>query len=211
MRPAPGRRQLSRDFITRHQRLRIIDALAAETAEKGYRSVTVADIVRRARIARNTFYENFRSKQDCFLATLDYALEEAMRRIVDAASEVESWQGRVRAGLGAFLGYVAEEPALARTCLVDSLSAGPESLARYEDGLQAFLPLFRLGRKVSPRGDELPATLEEAVAGGIFWVVYERIVRGEAERVEELVPDLVEFALTPYVGAEAARRLSSAD
>lgn len=211
MRPAPGRRQLSRDFITRHQRLRIIDALAAETAEKGYRSVTVADIVRRARIARNTFYENFGSKQDCFLATLDYALEEAMRRIVDAASEVESWQGRVRAGLGAFLGYVAEEPALARTCLVDSLSAGPESLARYEDGLQAFLPLFRLGRKVSPRGDELPATLEEAVAGGIFWVVYERIVRGEAERVEELVPDLVEFALTPYVGAEAARRLSSAD
>jgi len=211
MRPAPGRQQLSREFIARHQRARIINALAAETAEKGYRAVTVADIVRRAGIARNTFYDNFSSKQDCFLAALDYALEEALRRIVDAATEVDSWQNRVRAGLAAFLGYVASDPPLARTCIVESLSAGPESLARYEESLQAFLPLLRIGRKVSPHGDELPATLEEAIAGGIFWIIYQRIIQNETEQIEELLPELVEFALTPYIGAEAAKRFSTAD
>ena len=206
MRPPPGRQQLSREFIARHQRARIIAALAEETVSRGYRAVTVADIVSRAGIARNTFYENFTSKEDCFLAAQDYAVEEALRRVVEAASAVESWPDRVDAGLAAFLGYVAEEPALARTCIVEALSAGPDSLARYEQSLQAFGPLFRIGRKVSPHGEELPATLEETVIGGIFWVIYQRIIQGDTERIEELRPDLVEFALTPYIGADAAKR-----
>jgi len=206
MRPPPGRQQLSREFITQHQRARIIAALAEETVARGYRAVTVADIVRRAGIARNTFYENFSSKQDCFLATQDYAVQEALRRVVEAATTVESWQERVDAGLAAFLAYVASDPALARTCIVEALSAGPASLARYEESLQSFIPLFRIGRKVSKRGEELPETLEETIVGGIFWVIYQRIIRGETERIERLLPELVEFALTPYIGAEAAKR-----
>lgn len=209
MRPPPGRQQLSREFITQHQRARIIAALAEETVARGYRAVTVADIVRRAGIARNTFYENFSSKQDCFLATQDYAVQEALRRVVEAATKVESWQERVDAGLAAFLGYVASDPALARTCIVESLSAGPASLARYEESLQSFIPLFRIGRKVSKRGEELPETLEETIIGGIFWVIYQRIIRGETEQIEQLLPQLVEFALTPYIGAEAAKRASA--
>ena len=78
MRPPPGRQRLSREFIARHQRARIVAALAEETMDKGYRAVTVADIVRRAGIARNTFYDNFSSKEDCFLATQDFAVEETL-------------------------------------------------------------------------------------------------------------------------------------
>jgi AcrR family transcriptional regulator len=209
MRPPPGRQQLSREFITQHQKARIVAALAEETAVRGYRKVTVADIVRRAGIARNTFYDNFTSKEDCFLAAQDFAVEEALRRVVEAAGEVESWQGRVDAGLAAFLGYVASDPALARTCVVEALSAGPAALARYEESLQSFIPLFKIGRKMSPHGEELPATLEETIIGGIFWIVYQRIILGQTERIEELLPELVEFALTPYIGADAARRASS--
>jgi len=209
MRPPPGRQQLPREFIARHQRQRIINALAEEAAEKGYRAVTVADIVRRAGIARNTFYENFPSKEGCFLAAQEYAVEEALRRVVEAAGGVDSWQERVRAGLGSFLASVATEPALARACFVEALSAGPAAVERYEASLQAFVPLFRIGRKVSPQGGELPATLEETIVGGIFWILYQRIVAGETERIEELLPELIEFALTPYVGAEAARRTAS--
>lgn len=209
MRPPPGRQQLSREFITQHQRARIIAALAEETVARGYRAVTVADIVRRAGIARNTFYENFSSKQDCFLATQDYAVEEALRRVIDAATKVESWQERVDAGLAAFLGYVASDPALARTCIVEALSAGPASLVRYEESLQSFIPLFRIGRKVSKHGEELPETVEETVLGGIFWVIYQRIIRGETERIEQLRPELLAFALTPYIGSEAAHRAAS--
>jgi AcrR family transcriptional regulator len=205
MRPPPGRQRLSREFIAQHQRARIIAALARETALKGYRAVTVADIVRRAGIARNTFYENFSSKENCFLAAQEFATEEALRRITEAADGVESWPERVDAGLAAFLAYVAEEPDLARTCIVEALSAGPAAVERYERSLQAFVPLYRIGRKVSPRGEELPETFEEALAGGVFWIVYHRITAGEAERIEDLRPQLLEFVLTPYLGAEPAR------
>jgi AcrR family transcriptional regulator len=208
-RAAPGRHTLSREFIAQHQRARIISALAEETAEQGYRAVTVADIVRRAGIARNTFYDNFSSKEDCFLATQDFAVEEALRRVVEAAAKVDSWQARVDAGLAAFLNYVASEPALARTCIVEALSAGPAALARYEESLQSFIPLFRIGRKVSPHGPDLPQTLEETIIGGVFWIIYQRIIGGETEQIEQLLPELVEFALTPYIGAEAARRATA--
>jgi AcrR family transcriptional regulator len=205
MRPSPGRQQLSREFIAQHQRARIIAALAKQTARKGYRAVTVADVVRQAGIARNTFYENFSSKEDCFLAAQEYATGEALRRITEAADGIESWPERVDAGLGAFLAYIAEEPDLARTCVVEALSAGPAAVERYERSLQAFVPLYRVGRKVSARGGELPETFEEALAGGIFWIVYHRLAAGEAERIEDLRPQLLEFVLTPYLGAEAAR------
>jgi hypothetical protein len=133
---------------------------------------------------------------------------EALRRVVDAATPVESWPARVDAGLSAFLHYVAGEPALARTCIVEALSAGPASLARYEESLQSFIPLFRIGRKVSPHGEDLPETLEETIVGGIFWIIYQRIIRGETEQIERLRPELLEFALAPYHGAEAAKQAS---
>jgi AcrR family transcriptional regulator len=208
-RPAPGRHQLSREFIAQHQQARIVAALAEEIGIKGYRAVTVADIVRRAGIARNTFYDNFASKEDCFLAAQDFALEEALRRVVEAADEVETWPARVDAGLAALLEYIAGEPALARACIVEALSAGPAAVARYEESLQAFVPLFRVGRKISPHGRQLPDTLEETIIGGVFWILYQRIILGEAERIERLRPELVEFALTPYIGADAAKKATS--
>lgn len=206
----PGRHELPREFVAQHQRTRIIEALAAEIEERGYRAVTVADIVRRAGIARNTFYENFSSKEDCFLAASEYAVAEALRRVLEAAEGVEEWPLQVKAGLSAFLGYVVAEPALARTCIVEALSAGPAAVERYERSIQAFVPFFRLGRDAAPGGAELPRTLEETIVGGIFWILYQRIVMGQMEGTEELLPELVEFALTPYLGPEEAKRAAAA-
>lgn len=208
-RPLPGRQQLSREFIARHQRVRIIAALARESSEQGYQQVTVADIVSRAGIARNTFYENFRSKEDCFLATQEYAMTAALERVVGAAGELDNWADRVRVGLTAFLEYVTEEPALARTCMVEALSAGPAAVEHYEKSQQAFVSLFKLGRAVSPRGGQLPETLEEAIIGGVFWIVYQRLAVGEVTAIPALLPELIEFALTPYLGAEAARGVAT--
>ena len=63
-----------------------------------------------------------------------------------------------------------------------------------------------MGRKSSPHGEQLPETLEETIIGGIFWIIYQRIIMGQTEQIEELLPELVEFSLTPYLGAEVAKR-----
>ena len=207
-RPLPGRHALARDFIVRHQRTRIVNALALEVSERGYRAVTVADVVKRAGIARNTFYENFASKEECFLAAQQYAMASALEQVVTAAGEIDDWPRRVEAGLAAFLAYITREPALARTCMVEALAAGSAAIQSYEESMQSFVSLFRVGRDVSPFGGELPESLEEALIGGVFWILHQRLLLAETEQIEELLPELVEFTLTPYLGAEAARELA---
>jgi AcrR family transcriptional regulator len=206
-RPLPGQEPLSRKFIVEHQRVRIISALVQETSEKGFKATTIADIVKRAGVSRKTFYENFNSKENCFLAAQEHAMLTALNRVVEAAGTDQSWPRRVRSGLAAFLEYVAEEPALAKTCMVEALAVSPSSMGYYEESQQAFVSLFRLGRDVSIQGKELPETLEEAIVGGVFWIVYQRLVTAEAETITELLPELVEFVLTPYLGPEVARDL----
>lgn len=209
-RPPPGQHPLSRDFIVRHQRARIIDSLAQEALAKGYRAVTVAGVVKRAGVARNTFYENFSSKEECFLAAQEYAMSTALEQVVTAVGEIDDWPRRVEAGLAAFLAYIAREPALARTCMVEALAAGPAAMRSYEKSLQSFISLLRIGRDVSPYGGELPETTEEALIGGVFWILYQRLLLTETrQKIENLLPELVEFTLTPYLGAEAARELAA--
>lgn len=207
-RPLPGSEPLSRDFIARHQQIRIIAALAAEASERGYHAVTIADVVKRAGIARNTFYENFSSKEECFLAAQRLATTKALERIVAAAGEFDEWPRQVRAGLAAFLEYVTEEPALARTCMVEALAAGPASIRYHEESLQVFVSLFQLGRDVSQHARELPETMEQAIVGGVFWIAYQRLALRQVNDLEDLLPEILEFALTPYLGAETARALS---
>lgn len=206
----PGRQLISREFVLHHQRTRIVQALAEEVVDKGYRDVTVAGIVKRAGVARNTFYDSFANKEECFLAASDLAGEEAMRRISEVVRAAPpTWPERVRAGLGAFLSFAASESDLARVFVVESLSAGPAAAERYERTVRAVVPFFRIGRRDIGHGDALPATLEETIVGGIFWVVYQRIVTGRADELEELLEEVVEFALTPYLGVGAARRIAA--
>src|SRR4029077_10992889 len=118
-----------------------------------------------------------------------------------------SWARRVRDGIGAFLAFATAEPALARIFVLEAPAAGAAAAELYERTVRAVLPMFRLGRRRS-RAEQLPETLEETVVGGIVWIVYQRLALGRAEGLEGLLGELVEFALTPYLGAEAARRVA---
>lgn len=138
-------------------------------------------------------------------------MSTALERVVAAAGEIDDWPRRICAGLTAFLSYVGEEPALARTCMVEALSAGAASARYYEESQQAFVSLFQLGRDVSPHGGELPETLEEALIGGVFWIIYQRLSGPEPATVGELLPELAEFILTPYLGADEAKEIAAGD
>lgn len=209
-RPLPGKERLPREFIARHQRARIIAALAQEVSAKGYRAVTVASIVKRAKVARKTFYENFGSKEECILAAQEEGMATALERVVAAAGIHEDWPQQVRAGLTAFLDFVADEPALARTCMVETLSAGPAAVKYHEESHHAFVSLLRLGRSVTSQAAALPEAMEEAIVGGIFWIVYQRLASSGKEEIRTMLPELVEFTLVPYLGAEAAREIAVA-
>jgi len=198
--PAPSvRPSLPREFIAQHKQRRIMDAIAELTAEQGYEATKISDIVKRAGVARKTLYDNFEGKEEVFLAAFDTARDEAMRRVEEGgASTEDDWQMRVEGGLAAFLGWVAENPALARMCMIEALSATPEATRRYEDALEAFV---KLTSEALPSDERLPETIAETLVGGVAWIVYQQIRRGDAAHAEDLLPELNEFMTAPYLAS----------
>jgi AcrR family transcriptional regulator len=193
---------LPREFIALHKQRRIMDALAELSAEQGYEATKISDIVKRAGVARKTLYDNFEGKEEVFLAAFDGARDEILRRVEEGSADLDAdWQERIEGGLAAFLGYVAEQPTLARLCMIEALSATPATTKRYEDALETFVELTKRGL---PRDERLPETIAETLVGGVAWIVYQQIRRGDAERAEDLLPELTEFMVAPYLGVGMA-------
>lgn len=206
-RQPPGPQPVSRDAVAADQRRRILEATADLVAERGYRATTIEMIVRRAKVGYAAFYKSYADKQECFLALFDAALEHTAREVEDAYErEAGPWPDRVGAALGAFFAEIAAHPNVARACMVEALTAGPLAVARHEAALKRFAPLLRPGRELNPRQAELPETLEDTLAGGVLWVVNQRLVAGRAEELRGLLPETLEFLLRPYVGEEVAAR-----
>lgn len=201
------RPELPREFVAGHKRRRMMDAIAELTAEQGYEATKIADIVRRAAVARKTLYDNFDGKEDLFLSAVDATLGE-MRVVVEEACErTDSPEDQVVAGLEALLEFIAEHPAATRMCMVESISATRSSARLYDAGMRDFVELLR---NSGLDNSDLPGTIEESLVGGVAWILQQQIRRDEAERVGELLPELSQFVLSPYLGVgkprETARR-----
>jgi AcrR family transcriptional regulator len=192
----PTRPELPREFIAVHKRRRIMDAVAELTAEQGYEATKIADIVRRAGVARKTLYDNFDGKEEVFLATLDRIVTELLAELESACENAEGgWPEQLDAALRAFLGFVAEKPAMARVLMVEALSAVPAASRCRDEAMQRIVGIVR---DAAPRDPELPDTIEETLVGGASWIVYQLIRRGESARSLDLLPELSEFMLAPY-------------
>ena len=209
-----GRHGLPREFVARNQRERLIAGVAEAVAEHGYAGTTIAHIASHAAVSRRTFYEHFASKDECFAAAFETVMEELRGRIARGFEEAgpDDWPGAIRAGIAAMLRFLAAEPALARLCMVESLVAGPVVVERYDDAIQGFIPYFRAGREGLPREtlENLAPTTEDALAGGMASLISRRIMAGREGELEDLLPALVEFVLTPYLGTVEAARAARA-
>jgi len=207
--PLPaGRHGYSREQVAHNQRERLIAGLAAAVAEHGYAAVTITHVTKQARVSRRVFYANFAGKEECFLAAFEVVAGHVRELAAEAADGIEDWPRRAVAAARAVLTFLAAEPDLARLCLVEAQSAGPAVAARFHEAVHEAVPYLELGRAVRERDRPLPATTEESALGAVVLMLARKVAAGEADRLEDLLPDMVEFVLTPYVGAEEATRLA---
>lgn len=202
-----GRHGLTREFVAQNQRERLLAALADCLNERGYDRTTVSLIGKHAGVSKSDFYKHFESKDACFLAAYDDAIERIREQVRGACEQAGEWAAAVLAALAALLDFLAAEPAQARLVLVEGLRAGRGVYDRYQDALQGFVPLLRNGAPVPADGTSPPAATDEAVVGGIASLLAHRILNGETEKLSQFLPEIAEFALTPYLGAAEARRI----
>jgi AcrR family transcriptional regulator len=200
----PGGHPLRPEVVAHHQRQRILNAAARVFAERGYRQASVADIVKAAAIARGRFYDHFSSKEDCFFALYDDAATSALEAVAGACTETsEDFPGMVTSGIAALLSFMETDRERARACIVEGPAVGPPINERLEKVIGDFAALLRSGRGDRGAGD-LPETVEETVVGGLYWLLYYALLEERPKRIGRLRPQLVEFSLIPFIGAEAA-------
>ncbi|MEA2478306.1 MAG: hypothetical protein QOJ07_228 [Thermoleophilaceae bacterium] len=193
----PGRHGLPRQFVLHNQRARLVDAATQVFGSRSYAEARVADVLERAAISRKTFYEQFRDKEDCFMAAYEVAAERASEAVRAAAREQADRPGALRAGLEALLRFLADEPELARLLIVEVMGAGPAARTRRDEAIAGFGPL------IAPMSDGGPPVAAELVVGGVWEVVHSRVSAGRAEDLPALCDELVACTLALVAGAPA--------
>ncbi|MGC9665310.1 TetR/AcrR family transcriptional regulator [Planosporangium sp. 12N6] len=124
-------------------RQRLLDGLAVSIAQVGYRTTTVADIVRRARTSRRTFYEHFSDKEACFVALLTDANTEMIRQISAAVDPGAPWASQVRQAIEAWIASAESAPAITVSWIRDvpALGAGARRLQR--ETMESFIVMIQ--------------------------------------------------------------------
>ncbi len=205
--PLPPRHGYTPEQVARHQRERLLAALAATVAERGYVAVTVGEIAAAAHVSRRVFYQHFETKEECFLAAFD-AVYAHLRRLMAAAVEPYEgdWPRQALAALGAALDFFASEPSLARLCLLEAAGAGPALRRRFLEIAAEYSPYMAVGR-AEGAARSLPGSTEAAVIGALGSRLTRQLASEGASSLPAQLPALGEFLLTPYLGAERARAL----
>ncbi len=147
-------------------------------------------------------HDDFPRAFEAAFARLQVVVEEAY------VSQAE-WPDQVAAAIRAGFAFAASDPEAADLLTNRALAHGSDGVARYQRLLGFAAGLLLPGRKHSSDGALLPGIVEQSVAGGLIMLVAQRVDRGRAGELPDLVPDAIQFALTPYLGVEGARRVAA--
>jgi len=208
--PGPGRQSSTATVPTESgagcadPRARILDALIATVAYRGYDRTTVERVLQTADVPGAVFDEHFQDKEDCFMQALDALVTRLRASVQEQFDRSAPWPERVRLGLKALLAALASDPEAARVGMVECLSAGHTAGERYREILNAFVPLLEEGRRHAAYPEHLPPQTSEAVVGGIASILHRRVLEERTPELLSLLEDLTYFALVPYMGHHRA-------
>lgn len=198
---SPAPQQASQPEV---ERQRILDALVEVSVREGYRNATVRAVVEQAEMSEETFHRHFSDLEDCFAAYLFEARQAFFTEVGTAMVGIEEWREQIRAAGYGMLRFWRADERRARMMLIEVLSAGPRAQLIRDEGMALMIDLIDQGRSAMRNPEMLSRTTAEAIAGAVFNQMHLALERGELERGEELIPQLMYTVVLPYLGTEAA-------
>lgn len=187
------------------KRMRIVAGAVDVVDEVGYARMTVARTVARARVSRKTFYDVFSDREDCFLAAFEQSAERARARAAQAYARERGWREGLRAALGQLLLFMEEEPAVAKLCIVEALSAGDRVLEHRARLLEELTAVVDRGRRLTSESRQPAQMTAEGTVGAVLAVLHRRLLDGSGEPMTDLLRPLMSMIVLPYLGAREAR------
>jgi len=123
-------------------RRRLLDGLTVSIGERGYRATTVADIVRHARTSKRTFYDEFSSKEECFVELLAAGNREMIARIVAAVDPDAEWRTQIRQAVDAWVTDIEARPAIQLSWIRELPALGHDVRELQRRGMTAVTDMF---------------------------------------------------------------------
>ncbi len=175
-------------------------AIVSAAAEKGYHDVTVAEVVRRARVSREAFYRQFPGKYECLLAAMDMGRSLIFERLMRAraTSEPTDFGDEVRTIVRTYLHTCAEEHEFARVWALDMATAAPDSAALQDEFVDQVAAMLKRAHDAWADESDRPAPPPEsyvAVVGGCYGLMRRYATSRRVAQVIELEDTLVDFIL----------------
>jgi AcrR family transcriptional regulator len=203
-----GKSRLPLPTVRASQRERLLRSVIAAVSESGYMAVTVADIVRRARVSRAAFYAHFADKEDCFLAATAEGRELMISQVVSATRALPAGscdEEVLRVACRAYLAFLAGEPAFARVFYIHMPAAGPRAVDRLDAAAGLFADLnqkwHQRAREHHPEWPCVPLQAYLALAGATDELVRSTV---RADRTDAL-PKLEDTLVSLHLAVLAAR------
>jgi AcrR family transcriptional regulator len=187
-----GRHGLSREEVAASQRGRMLEACFRVVAEKGYTRFTVADVLAAAGVSRETFYEHFRDKEDCFLAAYELSVEAvlAAMRHADPGGDGDPLD-RYEEMMRGYLELMAREDGYARVFLVDVYAAGERALVRRREVLGRFTEVVAELVGARTAADRFAC---EALVAAVSSMVTMRVAAGDLDEIPKLRRPIMDVA-----------------
>lgn len=198
-----GPYSISPEIVAADQRRRLLAAAPLVVARYGLEATTVEQIVKVARVRRNSFYEQFEDKRDCIASAYEIGQERLLGAITFQCYSRTGLSERIAAALTAALELLVVDPAMARLLVLEAPVAGVELVARHHAWLDRYGRMLRFAA-IGNDGVVMPSpSIEPAIVGGIASRIKESILAGDAERLPDLGPELTTFAASFYGSVEA--------
>jgi AcrR family transcriptional regulator len=182
----------------------ILEGMLEVVGTNGYEAASVRMVLDHTSLYRQAFYDEFADKDACYLEAFDFGVAQLEAVVSAAAASEESWQGQLRAGLGALLGVLEADPGLGRAMLVEVHAAGSEALERRSQAMKRVTDFIDSARHVSQDSEAPPPIAAEGIVAGMHAVVHAKLAAGEDDGFRRLLPDFMYFAVLPYFGPDAA-------
>jgi AcrR family transcriptional regulator len=168
--------------------------------EKGYAATTVPDVVARAKVSRNAFYELFEDKTDCFLALCDELANEMLDEITVIDDRDAGWLEALRTGTARYLRFWQERPSFSRTYLVELPSAGARAVAQRDRQYARFREVFEglaaWARAEQPDLPQLRPLATRAIVLAVTELIGEEVRAGRTGRLVKLEDEIVSLIVT---------------
>ncbi|GAA3201078.1 TetR/AcrR family transcriptional regulator [Actinocorallia longicatena] len=191
-----GRHALPPDEVARVQRGRLSLAMAEVMAEKGYAATSVEDVLKRAKVSRQSFYTLFDSKISCFMATFEFAGDMLIEHVLGALTEsvpaerstpLERYEHAVEVYLKAL---EAEWP-FTRLFLVEVYAAGPQAISRRRELQQVMAAAIADMLGVTTESGRLTCSMIVAATSAL---VTAPVAENDREALRAVGPALVDHA-----------------